>query len=344
MAIAMAHAAIPSIRGDNAPVLHFWYLTYSIALPIFVCLSGYLFEKRLPIYLSGGYGVFVRGKFMALMVPYFAFSLLAYGGVFAGAGNAKIAILLERFHFAPRGIRQAVIEMLTLDDILSKHLWFCYTLFLIFAISYPLQRILKSLPGLTVALLLYLVSIAYHDNLPALFERVFHYLLFFHAGRWLDSIETWFRPRLMPLYLIAGAGTYTVMEVVGTRNIGFFGGTLNFILGAAGVLFFVTLSRVLSSRRAAWPIDRLGEYSYDIYLLHQPVLTAGTAGILQYRFPWLPPWTTIVTAATVGIVSSYLLGRYIIRPVPILRRILLGMKTPSRYRANRTATGPLRGE
>lgn len=331
LAVAMAHAAIPSVRGNDAAAAHFWYLAYSIALPVFICLSGHLFEKGLANYRRKGFGAFVRGKFAALMIPYFAFSLLAYGGVAAGARFPRIDALLERFHFAPRGAWEAAVETLTLDNIMAKHLWFCYTLFLIFAVSYPLQRFLKSLPGLALAFLLYLVSIAYHDDLPALAERVFHYLLFFHAGRRISAVDAWLRPRFMPLHFLVGAGTYIVMEVVGTRNIGFFGGTLSFILGAAGVLFFLALARILTRAPAAWPLDKLGEYSYDIYLLHQPVLTAGTAGLLQYRFPWLPPWAIIVAAAAFGITASFLLGRYLIRPSPLLRRVLLGMKTRDRY-------------
>lgn len=338
VAVAMAHAAIPSIRTTNTAAAHLWYLAYSIALPLFICLSGHLFEKGLGKYARQGYGSFIRGKFSALMVPYFAFSILAYGGVAIASRFPETARLLERFHFAPRGVWEAALEIISLEDLVSKHLWFCYTLFLIFAVSYPLRRFLKSFPGLVVAFALYLASIAYHDDLPALVERVSHYLLFFHAGRWTGALDAWFRPRFMPLYFAAGAGTYIVMETVGTRNIGFFGGSLSFVLGAVGVLFFATLARCLTSVGAMRTVDRVGEYSYDIYLIHQPVLTAGTAGLLQYKFTWLSPWTIIVMAATFGIVSSYLISRYFIRPVPFLRRILLGMKTGSRYEPARAKT------
>lgn len=329
--VIIAHAVIPNIREPGSSPARFWYLAYAITLPLFMSIAGYLFERGLPKYLKQGYIVFMRGKFMGLMVPYIVFLSIAYIGIAVGSHRPFIATMLERFHFYPRGVWEAVIEMLTLENLISKHLWYCYTLFLVFAVSYHLRAFLKTIPGLVFVFFLYLVSTAYPLELPSLAERVFHYLIFFHLGRWMGVAEKLFRPCWLPLYFCLAAGVYMLIDAGSVQFFGFFGGTFVCLLGIFGALFFITLSRVLASVRAAWVMNTLGEYSYDIYLIHQPVLTAGTAGMLWVFFKTLAPWTIVAIASMTGALSSYLIGRYIIRPIPVLRHYLLGMKSYSRY-------------
>lgn len=324
--IVISHAAIPHIRATDPFARQFFLSMYAIALPMFMCLSGHLFEAGLEKYGRQGWSAFVRGKFLRLMVPYAVFLSLAYLCMAIASMNRFASSMMERFSFHPRGFQQAALEIVTMNGIVSKHLWFGYTLFLIFAITYPLRAFWKKWPGLLVALLCYLIAMGYQDDLPYMVERVFHYFIFFQTGRWMKEAERWFRPNLLPAYFVAAATFYIIFNNVDIKGTGFFGGALVFEVGISGALFCFTLMRLLAASPVARILNEMGSYSYDVYLIHQPVLTAGASGLLWTFCPWMSPWGMIAIGATVGFAGSYLISRRIIRPVPALRRCLLGMK------------------
>lgn len=324
--IVISHAAIPHIRAVDPFARQFFLSMYAVALPMFMLLAGHMFEEGLEKYRRQGYASFLRGKFRRLMIPYFLFLLLAYLCISAASADAFALSMLERFSFHPRGLYRAAAEIVTMDGLVSKHLWFGYTLFLIFAITYPLESFWKKWPGLLVALLCYLAAMLHQDDLPYMVERIFQYLLFFQTGRWMKPAEKWFRPHLLPAYFAAAATLYIIFNNVDTRGAGFFGGAIVFEVGISGALFCFTLMRALSATPVARILHEMGAYSYDVYLLHQPVLTAGTSGLLWTFCPWMPPWGMIAAGAAAGFAGSYLISRCVIRPVPVLRRCLLGMK------------------
>ncbi len=324
--IVISHSAIPSIRATDSFAWQFFLSMYAVALPMFMCLSGHLFEYGLEKYKRQGYSQFLKDKFHRLMIPYLFFLSLAYIFIAVGSTIPFVHSMLERFSFTPRGLYQAVVEIVTMDNIIAKHLWFCYTLFLIFAITYPLASFWKKWPGLAVAFVLYLIDMRYQDDLPYMVERVCQYMIFFQTGRWITSVEKHFRPALLPAYFLAAATFYIIYNKVDTRAVGFFGGALVYEVGISGSLVVFTLMRYLASSPVGRILHEMGAYSYDVYLIHQPVLTAGTTGLLWTFCPWMHPWAMIGVGAVVGFGGSYLISRFIIRPVPVLRRYLLGMK------------------
>ncbi|MBQ6558167.1 MAG: hypothetical protein IJL81_02215, partial [Clostridia bacterium] len=69
----------------------------------------------------------------------------------------------------------------------------------------------------------------------------------------------------------------------------------------------------------------LGMYSYDIYLIHAPFLVSGMMGILLAYSP-LPSYVCSAAVTVVGLALPYVISRFVIRKLPLLSFILLGMK------------------
>ncbi|MDR0361581.1 MAG: acyltransferase [Planctomycetota bacterium] len=337
LVIAVAHGAIPQIRRSSGSAGIFWYLAYSVGLPVFIAFSGFLFEQGLESYRRQGYARFLWRKFTSLMLPYFSISFLTYFAIALLYRLSPFDELMTRYGFVPQSPATVIHAILTLEDTLTRHLWFCYTLFLIFTVSYPLASFFRTLAGLLPAFLLFLVAIAYPESLPKLAERVCHYLVFFHLGRRLRDADALFAPRLIPIHAAATAAIFTAMELLGTQRFGIFAGLFNFGLSFFGTVCFIGISRLLIGRPPERHLAFLGEYSYDIYLIHQPFLTAGAAGALFALAPCAPAWPIMLAAAGVGVIVSLLIGRFVLRPVPVLRTVFLGMGGAWRYKKRDSA-------
>lgn len=95
------------------PYLDLSSLLNDIAMPLFMCISGYLFSKSLSKQ-EMSFVAFVKKKFNRLIIPY-----LVWGGV-------QILLMPERY-----SLRQLLFGV--------SHLWFLLTLFWIFVIMYALK-------------------------------------------------------------------------------------------------------------------------------------------------------------------------------------------------------------
>lgn len=97
------------------PFLELSSFLNDIAMPLFMCISGYLFVKSIYTKKNIDFKSFIKGKFNRLMIPY-----IVWGG------GIQIVLMPDRY-----SIRQLIFGV--------SHLWFLLTLFLIFLIMFIYQ-------------------------------------------------------------------------------------------------------------------------------------------------------------------------------------------------------------
>jgi peptidoglycan/LPS O-acetylase OafA/YrhL len=95
------------------------------------------------------------------------------------------------------------------------------------------------------------------------------------------------------------------------------------IASVGGIFTVFALSRLIRRCALSAPLKELGQYSYDIYLIHAPFLVSGSMGLLLKLTP-LPSALCCIIVLIIGILIPYLLSRFVIRKVPPLSFFILG--------------------
>ena len=188
-AIAIILVVIGHYRPSYAPG---WYsgvidVIYLFHMPLFMFLSGFIYAAQNSKVKS--YGKFVWDKVKRLMVPYFAISILVISLKLIGSSFLKVAhevsfgSLLEIFYLPAAGF----------------YLWFCWALFLIFAIVH----LLKTRIAYIVAFVVSLPLSIYIDQAQIAVTEVFAFnmvirmlpifLLGVLAGEYKETFQKMFR-------------------------------------------------------------------------------------------------------------------------------------------------------
>ena len=158
--VVFAHTLVPQIRESNKAAGFIWIFIYNFHMPLFFFLSGWLFERNLSRYKSKG--KFILGKLKLLMLPYLTFSVFAYAFINFALKIDKLASVLQGGGYAATGIKDAVFQILTYNGHTDQHLWFVFSLFIVFLINILLPKIMKSKPMLLVLLALYVSKAFVH--------------------------------------------------------------------------------------------------------------------------------------------------------------------------------------
>jgi Uncharacterized protein conserved in bacteria len=225
------------------------YLAY-LRMPLFTVLSGYVYAAR-PF--SGQALAFLRGKARRLLIP-----MLVVGTIFA---------IMQSL--VP-GANAQVEKWYLLHIVPVAHFWFVESLFIIFLLIVPLERLglLSSMPSY---LIVFAVSVVLYLFFPI--TKLFSisgatYLLpYFLFGLWCGRFRVInYVPRVWAGLM--ACGVLAAMVLFGhyqypTRSV------------FAIVVGILACAALLTSRVNVGVLARIGVYSYTIYLLHV-FFTAGS--------------------------------------------------------------------
>lgn len=278
-------------------------LIFSFHMPLFMILSGFLFQMSMSRKPDGiSFLPFLKKKFLRLMVPYFfisaAIALLNYGlGLFIPVKRTvDWHYLLEILYTNVGGS--------------AVFLWFMYTLFVVFLIS----ALCTKLKG-GIAILGILSVILYFIPLPQIFYLSFvhSFIIYFWAGMilFLLTDKQKLRPSLLHaiVAIIVLTLAYGRRDFVETENLKQF---LNLICGISGSYMVICIAHEIQQSSNNWLMS-LGKYSAYIYLLHM-------AGVYSIRVVYekmglFNPFTysiALALAVIAGLVIPVILTKYVI--------------------------------
>lgn len=325
--VVFAHTLVPKLRDANDTVKFIWIFIYNFHMPLFFFISGRLFEKNIDRYTDKV--KFIGSKARLLMLPYLVFSLFAYAVVFVSMKIPALAGVLSGGGYGTPTAKDMVLGILFYFKHVDQHLWFVYSLFIVFTINIMLPKVMKAKPVLLVLLALY-VSKAF-IRYPAILDYTASDLLFFSLARvmYTDKKEA---VTDTPLKFVTAAAVFITANIIYSYFYvtGMPQGALKAVLyvtraacSAAGIVTVCSAADFISSTRADGLFTEIGMYSYDIYLIHAPFLVSGLMGILLAYSP-LPAYICCAAVTVIGIALPYVISRFIIRKVKWLSVILLG--------------------
>lgn len=325
--VVFAHTLIPKLRETSDTIRFIWIFIYNFHMPLFFFISGYLFENHIEKYQNKG--KFILGKAKLLMLPYLVFSVFAYSVIIMAMKIPSLAGILSGGGYKISGIKETALGILFYFNHADRHLWFVYSLFIVFTVNILLKDIMKK-PAVIVLLAALYVSKAF-IRYPAILDYTASDLVFFSLARGMMAKKQ--NPVLSnPLHIVSSAVIfvttnmiYSYFYVMGMPS-GPFKAILyvtRFLCAVEGIITVCSLSDILARKKAAPLFTELGAYSYDIYLIHAPFLVSGLMGILMAYSP-LPPYLCCPVVTIIGIAIPYGVSRFVIRKIPILRTAMLG--------------------
>lgn len=264
-----------------------------IHVVVFFVISGYLFEKKKEKYATNGFKNFFIRKFRQLMVPYFIFSLAFALLINIGLAIPKLDTIVSVFGKG-KSTTAMIMDVLLFRNVYFESLWFVYTLFMLFMVNYVLVKLTRNKIGGVPLLLLFFCTMlfkAYAGNeMWYILNKSITYFVWFYLGRFLTNkridkvCSVWTVSVSALLFFACVFRTYAI-------NLDTF---MNFYVRAiyiqiestvitlSAILLLYALAYYLISKQKGEVLCRVGDYSYDIYLIHNPWLVSTLAVIFEF--------------------------------------------------------------
>lgn len=245
-----------------------WFI-YLFHMPIFFCISGYLYEKTKKDFTWNNYKNFEIKKIVNLAIPYFTFYLLFVG----------INMLFSNSVNTPRGI----------DDILDifnnpmAPYWFLYALLSIFIVIPIIEKVFKNKKYLIIITLLFLKigSIFIKTNVYFL-DMIFANAFYFYLGNFINNKELKKENGIRKsIYNMLMALVYIAIAIIIYMNIreinNYVFEIIKIVMAVAGIFISVNIFKMIKSSKI---LDTMKNYTFQIYLLHT-IFAAGIRIVLM---------------------------------------------------------------
>lgn len=296
-------------------------------MPIFFVIAGFLFEKGLAKYLKNGRMVFLKKKAKHLLMPYVFWTVLLWAGV-----NGALFVMpstvnkLSLLGFPPMTVIEMLWGILTYENYYTQHLWFLYVLFAFFVINIFLPKKGKSWTVFVLWVGIGFVSVCV--DLPNILERIMLWGCFFCIGRIVCEkpliLQRISGGRVAFLFICISVLRLLSYSVSGSMMIRLGVQIIKYAEGFLGVCVIYSLAKLLENN-VFLNLKTIGDYSYDIYLMHNPYIVALTSIILNKGLR-INSYITIVAAVSMGIALPICASRHAIRNIPFLAEVLLGIE------------------
>ena len=238
---------------ETVSVYKQWYFTLNqcvfinIAMPMFVFISGYLFEYLLQKGKYPTWGNLLQKKGVRILLPYFVFGLF----FMATTGNWEPLQLLNGGYW---------------------HLWFLPMLFWCFISGYAIYKLKLSFIAEAVLLLITFATSITPGFLPTWLgiRNTTHWFYWFYLGmliyKYRDSLYSYVRKYKLSLPLLLSSISIIVFLPVEYGYITWFG-------NLAVTICIISISYLMnnadwSKHKFTSKIDKFSSYSFGIYIWH----------------------------------------------------------------------------
>lgn len=295
----------------------------------FFVIAGFLYQTKIEKYLSK-VSAFLSSKAKQLLIPYLFWSSVLFvgGGIIHRIIGGRASEILEAFGFPPFTLAQTVLGILTMKYVYVEHVWFLYILFVLFVLNATVFK-----KAISPAFFLIWVGVAgiLHSclEMPYLVWMTIKHVPDFAIGRyvctWLDKNgektglkENMSITALSLAFYVCSAITSNSANIVGVivnaYSNSFFRWTFVFLC------YLLIKQYVLDSVISR--LSSIGDYSFDIYLMHTPyVVPIVTTALIKMMLPW---GLVVAIATMLGIIIPMIMSKYILRKIVICDRIMLG--------------------
>lgn len=325
--VVIGHSIVPLMRQSSFPAFLAYDFIYSFHMALFMAMSGYLYELYAERYQKQGFFKFMLAKLRTLMLPYLSFSILAFLVIAVGSRLPILFGILKQSGYTAVSLSSIPYRILTFNGHIDQHLWFVYSLFFCFLITFLTRGFLLRPAGLLLVFALY--CLPSFLEMAELIRLTCKFFIFFTLGRHYKTIDRLTSKRCIPLYVCILLASYAVWALWSgwlKDSLPFIVPLLRLTTAISGSLAVLSIAAFLSVKRAGAFLCGLGQYSFDIYLMHQPFVVSAISTVLTGKIglPYLP---TCIISSAAGIALPVLVSKYLIRPFRPISVLLLGHRS-----------------
>lgn len=329
--VVLGHA----ITRDVAAEFYAWdvlrNLIYTVHMPLFFLVAGFLYEKNQTKYINRGIGSFVKDKARLYMVPYFSINFVVIIIFTIIKSQDKMTNLISVPGAITDGILSTLKAVLLFDNSIDEHLWFAYVMFFVLTINFILDYMFANNtvknPLILVAAIILFVS-SYVFPMPYLVKKIIRNCLYFRIGclafrAYKDHVLT---SKLVYPFGLAFVVLFAIYQCIFSDNSNLLlaQGVILLLIGITGTAI-ITIASVricqmngFLKRILLW----LNDLSYPIYLFQQPFVVSGTVIILKKI--GLESIIVVPLATVAGVIVPVFIYRNIICKNRLLRFLFVG--------------------
>lgn len=279
-------------------------------MPLFFFLSGFVSLKIFRIDSIQSYKIFIRAKAHRLITPYFILGMLVFLPKLVMNQYAKTKLMPSRFlsDLFLRGINPIVL------------LWFIYVLFLIFVIyTWFIKKNIKL--TLILNFILYFLMKATGVSISILnLSSVIYFANYFVLGlmirSYYDNIPNNTNKNKLILFALSGLIILLLGLQFSSQHF-----LMESIKGLGGIIFILSLSTLIKNNEIGSSLAKIGNYSYDIYLLAWFGQVA--ARIIVGQILGLPEVFVFISMLLGGLIVG-VISKYTLRKIDLTNKYILG--------------------
>lgn len=300
-----------------------------IDVVVFFVISGFLFQKGIEKY-SNDPRRFVINKTKQLVVPYLFWTLILYVGVKIISCFSQISKLLLMLGYEPKTWFQIAFSTLTYENYYVQHLWFVYTLFVFFVISITFKDNVNCTCLCVFGLVVYGLLNEF-VALPYIIDKILKHFPDFCVGRWGyniikgDNKENIVGKINIVPFVIAFCLTVIRANFVCLPDFFLKSIYCRIELAAnswSAVVLTFFFSNYIQGYRIRRLLKRIGDYSYEIYLMHTPYIVP--ICVIALNKIGVPYVICTLGAVLLGVVVPIVVSKFIITKSKLLGKIMFG--------------------
>lgn len=289
-ALAIVMVVIHHILSAIDSEKYFYVFTYlnGIHVYVFFMILGFLFQRNKRRY-DANRASFIKKKMVEIGIPYVFWSILLFGVVKILSYIPNFQGLIKTVGFEPKSIFDMMYTLITFEGYYIQLLWYLYALLIFFIIDILVIRKTLKLKYILVGIFLTVVVDTLFP-LPFILTKLFLYYPIFHTGRWIEKNEKNIvsfiienAAYIICILVILEAAEFYIASISGKDIIlKVFNRTVStYLVFARGSVIYLLARQITHFMRIQNCLQKVGNFSQSIYLMHQPYLVAIPTKVLK---------------------------------------------------------------
>lgn len=320
----LLHHSLSQLKQTNLVIKTTFALNH-VHIVVFFVIAGILFENQKNKIMNTDAFEYISSKWNRLMIPYLFWSTLLVVGIKCLFLIPAVGNIINKLGYNAWSMKTIIWNTLTMQGYYTAHLWFIYVLFLLYIVNYFGKEYLSNWRVVIVIGVLILIIYNMY-SWPLLIERFLKHFLNFTFGRLIVRYkkQQYLCNRMISaisvgLILILGTMEYFIVDSFSYTYMG------NLIWGLAGTQLIFTISHFLlkNYKYLSKILQKIGDYSYAIYLIHNPYIITGVFIIAKFFKLMEFQGVLIVLAVMLSVLIPILIQK-VVNKRPRLRSYMFG--------------------
>ena len=292
--VVLGHTLTTPVRQASTVGMNLYNIIYFFHMPLMLYLSGRAYGMVVERYKTRDNVVMSRVK--SLLVPYVIYNIFVYLVFCVANMIGSLSGVLESSGYGKMSLLNFIYGMLIGDNKYSFHMWYIYALFIMFVITYLVDRYIdKKVVKIALIVLSFVMAASrYYINTATwgILNVFMQFYMYFLIGQYIDFSKYAKKVPVIIFEVISVPITFLYIfkgDII-FKYLGYgIGSILSWIPVIGIIIICVSISKYIENVTTKKVFLYLGKKSFVIYMFHQPFFGSGVGLVLMkvLNMPWL---------------------------------------------------------